>query len=113
MKSTFIRLLQIVTGLLGACMFLGIVFFTIFHYGVAGSFQPFEMAIVTGLLGGFALTGGFSSNTRLVNFAYTLRRVGALYIIATIAFFLFGLLLVRLLIEFPVQHFLKRRLNSP
>lgn len=53
-------------------------------------YEPFELAIVSALLGGFTLAGGFASRPA-PRLATGLRRVGALYIASTIAFVVFGL----------------------
>ena len=74
-------------------LFLGIILYIVFRYSNPANLQPFEMATVTTLLGGFALAGGFSGNARLVSLAFALRGIGALYIASTIAFVLFGLFL--------------------
>ena len=50
--------------------------------------QPIEMAIVTALLGGITLAGGFIKDG--IEGVNQLRRIGAIYIFATIAFLVFG-----------------------
>ena len=55
-----------------------------------GEYEPFELAIVSALLGGFVLASGFISRPA-DKLATGLKRVGVLYLVATIAFVVFGL----------------------
>jgi len=71
-------------------LFFGFILYTIFNYQTLQG-QPFELAKISALLGGFALTGGFSGITTHDILKFRLRRIGALYIVSTIFFVLFGL----------------------
>lgn len=53
-------------------------------------FEPFELAIISVLLGGFALAGGSLERSGSA-LSLGLRRVGVLYLASAIAFILFGL----------------------
>ena len=91
MKSVITGLYTIILYVLGLILLYGIILYVVFRYNSPENLQPFEMATVTALLGGFALAGGFSGVARLKDLTFSLRRIGALYIASTIAFFLFGL----------------------
>jgi len=88
-KSILDATLSIVVYLFGLVTFLGIPLYIIARYQDP-NFPPFELATVSALLGGFTLTGGFS-NACPEDLRLRLRTIGALYLIATIAFILFGL----------------------
>ncbi len=90
-KSGFYGLLAVALTLLAVFQILGIILYIVFRYSNPHNFQPFEMATVSGLIGGFALAGGFSANERLRVLVFSLRKIGAIFISATIAFSLFGI----------------------
>ena len=79
---------QLFVYLLVTITFIGVAFYIILR-AVKPDSQPIEMALVTALLGSLALAGGFV-NKGFANLAFHLRRIGALYLFATIAFLLFG-----------------------
>ena len=54
-----------------------------------GEYEPFELATISALLGGFVFAGGFMSQSETRS-ALGLKRVGALYLASTIAFVVFG-----------------------
>lgn len=91
LDATMKGLLYAVTYLLATVLSFGIGVYILVRYNDVANFQAFELATITALLGGFALTGGFSTHPKLVRLTFALRKTGALYIISTISFVGFGL----------------------
>ena len=75
-------------------VFLGVVLTGMVLYLVAqykmGVFQPFELATVVGLLGGFPLVASFGEKAGEERMKNSLRAIGGLYLFAAICFVVFG-----------------------
>jgi hypothetical protein len=83
------RLFGFVINIFALLILIGMVFYVLLRYNDP-TFQPLELSTISALLGGFALAGGFI-DSKFKDLSFTLRRIGALYLISTIAFILFGL----------------------
>ena len=79
---------QLVLYIFSLLLLVAMVFYVVFTYETQTS--TFELATVAGLLGGFALAGGLL-DTKLPSLSFSLRRIGALYLVSTIALIFFGL----------------------
>jgi F0F1-type ATP synthase alpha subunit len=71
-------------------LFAGFFLYVVLNYETLQA-QSFELAKVSALLGGFALTGGFSGIKTHDILKFRLRRIGTLFIVSTIFFVVFGL----------------------
>jgi hypothetical protein len=67
----------------------GMVFYLVAQYKM-GSFQPFELAMTAGLLGGFPLLAAFGGKMDSEELAKRLKAIGGLYLIAAVLFVVFG-----------------------
>lgn len=83
---------QLLVGL--GQLFFGLVLTGMVLYVVAqykmGSFQPFELATVAGLLGGFPLLAAFGDKVDSEGLRKKLMAIGGLYLFAAIFFIVFG-----------------------
>lgn len=66
----------------------GMVFYLVAQYKI-GSFQPFELATVVGLIGGFPLVAAFGGKTEEA-MSKRLKTIGGLYLFAAICLVVFG-----------------------
>jgi hypothetical protein len=72
-----------------AVVFPGMVLYVVAQYKT-GNFQPFELATVAGLLGGFPLIAAFNEKVDDEGIKKRLKAVGGLYLFAAICFVVFG-----------------------
>ena len=89
MKTTIQQVYYVILFLLSLVVIIGLGFFVI-RYAQEPGTSPFELATVVGLLGGFALAGGFVGQKDYA-VQYDLRRIGALYLVSTILLVFYGL----------------------
>ena len=68
--------------------FIGVIFYIFLRIVKTGA-QPIEMAIVTAILASIMLAGGFVQGVSN-DMSFHLQRIGALYLVATIGFLVFG-----------------------
>lgn len=83
------QLLILLSQIFLAFVLAGMVLYLAAQYKM-GSFQPFELAVVAGLLGGFPLIAAFGEKVDDGGLRKKLRAIGGFYLLAAICFVVFG-----------------------